>query len=725
MVNASRRLDNDKLLCISISDGSRPLMRRLRLLEQRYDDQRSTMGVLDEGSHDGARNLHSVAATMEGGDGGPYNRCTIEEVYGDYEGRRTGIIQALTTDVEEFYKRCDPDRENFCLFAYPNGQWEVTLPAEDVPPELPEPTLGINFARDGMPAKDWLALVAAHSEGWLLSVAFYFAARFGFDRDERKILFNMINDLPTVFEIVTGAGAGAPKKQHSEKSVITNHGGSKMKSSSKSRAAESHARALNVNPHYEEEEYYDEEEHGNTLCGACGKHGGLDEFWIGCDKCERWFHGSHGGAQPLNRHNRLGVTPDPPAIAIVVVSLVEVTAIAAPNKPLRWLTTSTGVHTSCAATAALSPAAALATAAAVWSGKPRLSVAVPRLLLSTKSKRRKLTSEIDMVNKSSQEARFATTVAIDKDRNSQHAVKWTLDNLPPGIREIVLVHVHTKLQNQDALKEKIKEDGALQKDDEFHQLMTQFFLPYRGMCARKGVRAKEVVLICPDITSALAEYVNGNAICSIVLGAANRNAIVRAFKHLDIPSSLAKSVPDFCTIYAVSRVKVQVVKLANRPPPPGCHKPSSLANPLPNSPYSEDLTKQGVPRRPARPEFLDGGSRERSSSLLNSRSPSPLHPNYSSSYVIPNASSSEKTPFPNQPSKLGGHANDTRPSLPNQINHSNLQFQAADTFSYCATDVCELLASASFISNASYPHSDASSHFVYPQALVSSGKFAY
>nr|GLL17834.1 PHD finger protein ALFIN-LIKE 3-like [Ipomoea trifida] len=228
---------------------------------------------------------------MEGGDGGPYNRCTIEEVYGDYEGRRTGIIQALTTDVEEFYKRCDPDRENFCLFAYPNGQWEVTLPAEDVPPELPEPTLGINFARDGMPAKDWLALVAAHSEGWLLSVAFYFAARFGFDRDERKILFNMINDLPTVFEIVTGAGAGAPKKQHSEKSVITNHGGSKMKSSSKSRAAESHARALNVNPHYEEEEYYDEEEHGNTLCGACGKHGGLDEFWIGCDKCERWFHG--------------------------------------------------------------------------------------------------------------------------------------------------------------------------------------------------------------------------------------------------------------------------------------------------------------------------------------------------------------------------------------------------------------------------------------------------
>lgn len=30
------------------------------------------------------------------------------------------------------------------------GNWEVTLPAEEVPPELPEPALGINFARDGM-----------------------------------------------------------------------------------------------------------------------------------------------------------------------------------------------------------------------------------------------------------------------------------------------------------------------------------------------------------------------------------------------------------------------------------------------------------------------------------------------------------------------------------------------------------------------------------------------
>ena len=84
------------------------------------------------------------------------------------------------------------EKENLCLYGHPNESWEVTLPAEEVPPELPEPALGINFARDGMNRKDWLSLVAVHSDSWLISVAFYLGARL--KRNERKRLFSMIND---------------------------------------------------------------------------------------------------------------------------------------------------------------------------------------------------------------------------------------------------------------------------------------------------------------------------------------------------------------------------------------------------------------------------------------------------------------------------------------------------------------------------------------------------
>ncbi|MQL97032.1 hypothetical protein Taro_029717 [Colocasia esculenta] len=155
------------------------------------------------------------------------NPRSVEDIFKDYSGRRNGIVRALTygelpfpspslslvvqdpgavllvpkfctfgvflsliylrsvtPDVNEFYALCDPEKENLCLYGHPNDTWEVNLPAEEVPPELPEPALGINFARDGMNRKDWLSLVAVHSDSWLLSVAFYLGARF--NRNERS-----------------------------------------------------------------------------------------------------------------------------------------------------------------------------------------------------------------------------------------------------------------------------------------------------------------------------------------------------------------------------------------------------------------------------------------------------------------------------------------------------------------------------------------------------------
>ena len=66
--------------------------------------------------------------------------------------------------------------ENLCLYGLPDGSWHLSNPPLRVLPQLPEPTLGINFARDGMEPKDWLALIAVHTDSWLLSVAFYYGA---------------------------------------------------------------------------------------------------------------------------------------------------------------------------------------------------------------------------------------------------------------------------------------------------------------------------------------------------------------------------------------------------------------------------------------------------------------------------------------------------------------------------------------------------------------------
>nr|GEV79843.1 PHD finger protein ALFIN-LIKE 4-like [Tanacetum cinerariifolium] len=91
---------------------------------------------------------------------------------------------------------------------------------------------------------------------------------------DRKRLFNMINDLPTVFDVV----ALSFKKQPAKKSA---------------RGSESQLKYEKMQGNDEEDELEEEDkdEHGDTLCRACGENYASDEFWICCDICERWFHG--------------------------------------------------------------------------------------------------------------------------------------------------------------------------------------------------------------------------------------------------------------------------------------------------------------------------------------------------------------------------------------------------------------------------------------------------
>ncbi|RVW42273.1 PHD finger protein ALFIN-like 1 [Vitis vinifera] len=90
----------------------------------------------------------------------------------------------------------------------------------------------------------------------------------------------MINDLPTVFEAVTQGKLVKDKP--------TMDSGSKSKSSTK-RSIDGQVRN-DLRPR-DEGYVEDDDEHSETLCGSCGGNYNADEFWIGCDICERWFHG--------------------------------------------------------------------------------------------------------------------------------------------------------------------------------------------------------------------------------------------------------------------------------------------------------------------------------------------------------------------------------------------------------------------------------------------------
>ena len=96
-----------------------------------------------------------------------------------------------STEYDSWYYDYFAEKPYMCLYGYPNETWEVKE-APVVPHEFPEPSLGVNFAKDEMKLKDWIAHIAIHSDIWIYSYAFYIAARAGFDNETRYDKFDLI-----------------------------------------------------------------------------------------------------------------------------------------------------------------------------------------------------------------------------------------------------------------------------------------------------------------------------------------------------------------------------------------------------------------------------------------------------------------------------------------------------------------------------------------------------
>ncbi|KAI0515507.1 hypothetical protein KFK09_008172 [Dendrobium nobile] len=176
-----------------------------------------------------------------------------------------------------------------------------------------------------------------------------------------------------------------------------------------------------------------------------------------------------------------------------------------------------------------------------------------------------------MVGMSLDSGKAQAVVAIDRDKNSLQAVKWTVDHLLINNYTIVFLHVRRPSINSHygfAMAE-TTDDAAR---EQFEAEMNQLFQPYRGFCVKKGVQVREVVLEDMDISKAIVDYIATNKVHNVVLGASNRNAITRKFKNADVPSNVAKSAPDFCTVYVISKGRQVSVRSA---------KSSAPANPTP------------------------------------------------------------------------------------------------------------------------------------------------
>ncbi|XP_070047930.1 U-box domain-containing protein 52-like isoform X2 [Nicotiana tomentosiformis] len=184
-------------------------------------------------------------------------------------------------------------------------------------------------------------------------------------------------------------------------------------------------------------------------------------------------------------------------------------------------------------------------------------------------------------------------VAIDKDRGSQIALKWTVDHLLARGQTVLLIHVKLKQSAtstgqstpacldldcpMDYLLSDLTEtcdtesnqisDEAGSGNSELDPQTKELFLPFRVFCTRKDVQCHDVVLDDTDVVKAIVEYVNRTGIEVLILGATTRGGLLR-FKAKDIPGGILKGVPDFCTVHVISKsAKIASTRAASRPAP--------------------------------------------------------------------------------------------------------------------------------------------------------------
>ncbi|KAL6141046.1 hypothetical protein ACLB2K_059337 [Fragaria x ananassa] len=102
-------------------------------------------------------------------------------------------------------------------------------------------------------------------------------------------------------------------------------------------------------------------------------------------------------------------------------------------------------------------------------------------------------------------------LAIDKDKGSQYAIKWVVDQFLTRGQALTLLHV-TRTTNSAPNHTLPAAGGMVLISDVTNDSHTEeIFLPYRGFCSKKNIICNEVTIEDTDVPKALIKYVAANS----------------------------------------------------------------------------------------------------------------------------------------------------------------------------------------------------------------------
>ncbi|XP_056699455.1 U-box domain-containing protein 35-like [Spinacia oleracea] len=199
-------------------------------------------------------------------------------------------------------------------------------------------------------------------------------------------------------------------------------------------------------------------------------------------------------------------------------------------------------------------------------------------------------------------------VAIDRDKGSQYAIRWAIDNLLGRGKPVLLIHVAngSSIAAGSSAIVSTSSPGTSPNYNQVDKNTKDLFLTFRCFCTRKDIRCIDITLKDNDVGRALIEYANYAAIENLVLGV-SRGGFIRKFKSADVPTIVSRGAPDFCTVYVINKQKMSSARNASRPVPhtsPLQYYLESIVKDKPNlSPPVSTPPRRSLSIRGERPSF--------------------------------------------------------------------------------------------------------------------------
>jgi len=192
---------------------------------------------------------------------------------------------------------------------------------------------------------------------------------------------------------------------------------------------------------------------------------------------------------------------------------------------------------------------------------------------------------------------MVVAVAVKKGDKSTFAVNWALDQLMSAGQTLILLHVRPRLLTiptplGNVPISQVQGDAVAAYMQEVNSQTNVLFSPYGRLCNANKVKTLFVAVEEDDVASAIVKQISNYGIGILVMGSSSSNALVRRFKGFDVPATVAKNAPNFCTVYTISKNKCISVRKAT------CTE-SKIGNPEDSSHHSNgfsDTNNSSFPR---------------------------------------------------------------------------------------------------------------------------------